>query len=848
MADYSSEILRSWWGATNESLLSSLRSTSKGLSIEEAHRRLKEFGPNELAQKKTLTIFQRLISKLVNPLIILLLIAGALSAVLGQVSDFFIILVITLISVALDSYQEHEAENAADKLKKSVSLTATVIHDDVKKEIPFSHIVRGDIVFLSTGDIVPADGKLLESEHLMIDQSTLTGESYPQHKRFDAKVEAGAGVSERVNCVFMGTHVVSGEGTMLVIETAGGTELGKIAKSLVGAREKTDFEKGLTNYGYLLMKLVLFIGPIVFLAHVAIEHNFLGSLLFVLALAVGFAPELLPLIVTINLSKGAIRMASKGVIVKHLPAIENFGSMDVLCTDKTGTLTENAIKLMLYENVLGKTDDSVLSYGYLVSRFQSSMDNPIEKAVIDRGKQSVAVGGYKKLFEIPFDFYRKRMSVVLSHQQKTLLITKGAPEPILLHCRTVKEGSVVRVLSDELKQKLHKRLNALASDGFRVIAVAYRDIATQKKYGAVDEGELTFVGLLAFLDPPKKSVKLSLKLLEERGIAIKILTGDNELVTQKVCSELSLPVSGTLLGSDVDRLDDTALVRAVEGVTIFARLNPESKKRVISALRTCGHVVGFLGDGVNDAPSLRAGDIGISVNNAVDVAKESADIILLHKDLHVLIDGVLEGRKTFANVMKYIMMGTSSNFGNMVSVAIASMFLPFLPMLPTQILFNDLLYDLSQLFLASDRVDHEAIIKPKKWDIESVKRFMLVFGPISSLFDCITFLLLLSLFRATPALFQTGWFLESLVTQTLIIFSIRTAIVPFFRSHPSPLFAVGLYSVVALALLLPFSPLARLFSFVIPPPVFYVALAGIVICYFAIVETAKHFFYQRYVI
>jgi len=838
------EVHPSWWSTDNDALLASLKSNPSGLTIEETHRRIQIVGLNELAKNESLSLFKRLLSKFNNPLIILLLIAGAMSAALGQVSDFIIIFIITLISVALDTFQEHAAQTAADKLRKSVSLTATVLHDGIKKEVAFARIVPGDIVFLSTGDIVPADGKLLTSEHLMIDQSTLTGESYPQHKKFEAPVDPKAGVSQRVNCAFMGTYVVSGEGLMLVVGTGQKTELGQIAQSLVGVRVKTDFEKGLSAYGYLLIKLVLILSPFVFISHVLLDRDILGSLLFIFALAVGFAPELLPLIVTINLSKGALRMSKKGVIVKYLPAIENLGSMDVLCTDKTGTLTENAIKLLLYEDVHGQTNQDVLHFGYLVSAFQSSVDNPIEHATIERGKETVS--SFKKLFEIPFDFYRKRMSVVLEHAHKPVLITKGAPESILLHCRHVKDAGTIKVLTEDMKKKLHRRLTTLATSGFRVIAVAYRDINRKKNYEPTDESELTFVGLMAFLDPPKKSVKQALQLLEDRGVTVKILTGDSELVTKKVCEELSLPVTGILIGSDIERLDDVALGRVAETTTIFARLTPESKKRVIEALRKNGHVVGYLGDGVNDAPSLRAGDIGISVNNAVDIAKESADLILLHKDLHVLSEGVYEGRKTFANVMKYIKMGTSSNFGNMVSVAVASVFLPFLPMLPTQILLNDLLYDVSQLFLASDTVDHAEILKPKKWDIRTIRRFMFVFGPISSVFDCITFVILYLFLRATPQLFQTGWFLESLVTQTLIIFSIRTTIVPFFRSRTNPSFALGLYGVVLLALLIPLSPLAGLFSFVVPPLAFYISLVGIVVAYVMIVETVKGWFYRRY--
>lgn len=836
-----------WWTSDARLLVQSLASSETGITAEDAHSRLKKYGPNELAKKKSQTLLARMLIKFKNPLIILLLVAGLLSAVAGQLSDFIIILGITLLSVTLDTFQEHSAEAAAERLKKSVALTATVIHGAEKKEVLFSRIVPGDVVFLSTGDIVPADGRLLSSEHLMIDQSTLTGESYPQHKRFEETPSAEAGVSDRVNCVYMGTQVVSGEGLMLVVMTAGNTELGKIASSLVGNSEKSDFEKGLTSYGMLLMKFMMLLAPVVFIAHMAsATHPILESVLFVLALAVGFAPELLPLIVTINLSKGALRMSKKGVIVKYLPAIENLGSMDVLCTDKTGTLTQNAITLMLYEDMHGKKSDTVLSYGYLASHFQSSMDNPIEVAIRAKAKSVKGVSSYKKRFELPFDFYRKRMSVVLTKGRDTILISKGAPDSLLAQCTTVLDGNRPLRLKEDIRITLKTRLHELETQGFRVIVVAKKDIAREKKYHTTAETGLTLVGLMAFLDPPKASVKPSLALLEEAGIAIKILTGDSELVTAHVCKTLELPVLGTLLGTDVERLDDAALVRAVDNTTIFARLNPESKKRVIDALRKRGSVVGYLGDGVNDAPSLRAGDIGISVNNATDVAKESSDLILLHKDLHVLYEGVIEGRKTFANVMKYIKMGTSSNFGNMVSVAIASMYLPFLPMLPTQILLNDLLYDFSQLFLASDTVDSRTLLKPKKWNIAGVKRFMMVFGPISSLFDVITFVILLKFFKATPSFFQTGWFLESLITQTLIIFSIRTTIVPFFKSRISPRFAFGLYGVVLLAVLIPLSPIAAYFDFVAPPPVFYSLLAILVITYLLVVETAKHWFYAKW--
>lgn len=838
--------ISAWWSLPTQTLLNQLHTTQRGFTGVESRHRLTIYGPNDLARQKRKSVFWRLLSKFANPLIILLLIAGLLSATLGQVSDFIIILAITFISVAIDTYQEHSAQNAADKLRKSVSITATVLRDGTKHELPFAQLVPGDIVYLSSGDMVPADGKLLSSEDLMMDQSTLTGESYPQHKHADDDVTASASVSERVSSVFLGTHAVSGEGVMVVAATGTQTELGKISKSLAAARPQTEFERGLAQYGFLLLRVMLVVAVLVFMVHLTLAHEVLSSLLFVLALSVGFAPELLPVIVTINLSKGAIRMAKKGVIVKHLPAIENFGSMDILCMDKTGTLTENDIELSSWENCDGKQSPNVLSYAYLTSHFERGLENPLEKAILNKGKP-VFVRGWKRLYELPFDFYRKRMSVILAKGAQTVLITKGAPEQVLLHAQHIDVDGKRKPMTHELRQELHKRYMKLSSNGYRVLGLAYRDVEREKKYTTTDEVDLVFLGYLSFSDPPKKTAKTALALLKDRGITIKILTGDNELVTAKVAEELGLEVSGIVTGKEIGRLSDIALTRAVDRATIFSRLNPETKRRVIDALRRAGHVVGYIGDGVNDAPSLHASDVGISVNNAVDVAKESADLILLHKDLHVLIDGVLEGRKTFSNVMKYIMMGTSSNFGNMFSVAIASLFLPFLPMLPVQILFNDLLYDTSQLLLANDSVDHEAILKPKKWDIHFVRKFMLVFGPISSVFDCLTFVILLLLYRATPSLFQTGWFLESLVTQTLIIFSIRTTFVPFFKSHPNRWFAFSLYGVVAFALLCPLLPvLGTWFSFTVPPISFYGVLAIIVGMYFVIVEYAKRWFYARF--
>jgi len=805
-----------------------------GLTQEEAEKKLREFGRNVLTEKKKYTIFQRFVSKLANPLVLLLLFSGALSVVLGQTSDFFITAIIIFMSISIDVFQEHQAIEGAEKLKKRVSLTATVIRDGLPKEIPMSHVVPGDVVYLSIGDIVPADGRLLSAKDLILDESALTGESFPQEKD-----------TEKAGKVLMGTNVTAGEGSALVVATGSQTELGKIAKELVTKRPQTEFEKGIGHFGSFIVKLTIAFSFIILAFHMGLRHDIWSSLLFVLALAITFAPELLPMIITINLSKGAIRMSHKGVIVKSLPAIENFGSMDVLCTDKTGTLTENIITLHGYQNIEGKEEKKILDYGFLNSFFQTGFAGPMEAAIIVAKKDGETTG-YHRLASIPFDFYRKRVSVVVSHNKEAMIVVKGAPEDILALSSQYEMGGKKFSFTASAKTKAHAYFDSISADGLRALAVAYRPIHQQKKYTSSDEKDLIFLGFLTFSDPPKKTVPEALKRLAYQGITIKVLTGDNELVTQKVCADIGLSVAGVVTGPALESLTDEQLVSVAENTTIFARIDPTLKERIIGALKANGHVVGFLGDGINDSPSLRVADIGISVNNATDVAKDSADIILLHKDLHVLSEGVRGGRKTFGNVMKYIMMGTSSNFGNTISLTLGSLVLPFLPMLPVQILLNDLLYDVSQLFVASDKVDEAYLTKPRKWDMQSLRRFMVVFGPANSLFDVVTFFLLLRFFHASIPLFQTGWFVENMVLQTLIVLSIRTAVVPFWKSRPSLLFALGLFGVTAVALVLPVSPLARLFSFVPIPLTFYVFVIFLVGIYAVLVECLKYWFYRHY--
>lgn len=827
------DVMATWWEIPQKDIVRVLLSHTDGLTQEAAEKRLREYGRNVFVQRKKETLLMRFMTKLTNPLLLLLLAAAVISASLGQTTDFVIILAILVVSSTVDVYQEHQAVISADKLKARVSLTASVFRDAILRELPISRLVPGDIVRLSVGDIVPADCRLLTAVDVLIDQSTLTGESFPQQKDASYTPTPSSSVSERKNCAFMGTHVISGVATALVVTTGNQTELGSIATALVAPRPKTEFEKGISSFGLLLARTALIVSGIVLLSHIVLGHDILSSLLFVLALAIGFAPELLPVILTINLSKGALRMSKKGVIVKSLPAIENFGSIEILATDKTGTLTENVIKLVDYIDAGGKRDDKVHLFAYLNSKHQTGYKGPMEEALMTF--KGTVDPGYQYVTCLPFDFFRKRVSVLFSHGKKHVLIVKGAPEE-MLKISTLKGVSL---------EKAKVTFEKLSSQGLRILAVAYREMGSRTKVSHQDEKDLTFMGYLTFQDPPKQRVAEALTLLENAGVEIKILTGDNELVTQKICEELNLRVKGVLRGDEIGGLTEAELGRRSLDTTIFARLNPDEKARVITCLRAMGKVVGYLGDGINDAPSLLAADIGISVNNAADVAKESADIILLHKSLHVLYEGVIEGRRTFGNVMKYLDMGMSSNFGNMLSIAIASVFLPFLPLLPIQVLLNDLFYDTSQLLLANDRVDTDYLMHPHTWRIAHIRRFMFVFGPVSSVFDFVTFGLLLWYFKANAPLFQTGWFIESIVTQTLVVMSIRTHLVPFVKSRINAMFATGLIAIVAVSLVLPFTGIGRYFQLVRPPMIYYWWLTIVVIAYITLVELLKVWFYKN---
>ena len=835
-------------------LLTRLGASSAGLSSQEAEKRLEIYGRNELAKKKKRAAVLNFLSRFKSPLVIILMIAGAISAALGSIPSVIVIYTMVFLSVSLAYYQETNASKAAELLREKVATSATVLRDNVKQEIKLPLLVPGDIIHLSAGDLTPADARVIEAKDLFVNQSALTGESFPVEKTSAPLKGKGASITEWNNYFFMGTSIVSGTATAVVVRTGGLTEYGKIAQRLVEKAPETEFEKGIKKFGFLIMQVTFLLVLFVFMINALLHPNaegILQALLFAVALAVGLTPELLPMIITINLSRGAMAMSKKGVIVKRLSSIETFGSMNVLCTDKTGTLTENQIKLILHIDMQGKDDPKVLLYSFLNSHFQTGLKSPLDEAILKH--EEIELSKFQKIDEVPFDFVRRRVSVVVEQEGQRFFIAKGAPEEILKVCSYSELEGLVSDLSEGTRRKIEQKYHDLSAEGLRVLGVAFKKLREEKAvYSINDERDMTFLGFVAFLDPPKETAKQSLQMLSKSGVELKILTGDNELVTKKVCSELGFEVKGVVLGNEISIMSDETLAGVVEEANVFARVTPAQKDRIISLLKLNGHVVGFMGDGINDAPSLKTSDVGVSVNNAVDVAKESADIILLKSDLTVLGEGVLEGRKTFGNTMKYIMMGVSSNFGNMFSAAGSSVFLPFLPMLPIQILLNNLLYDTSQTVMTTDNVDAEYIEKPKRWDISFIRRFMIIIGPVSSLFDFATFFTMLFVFqnmidpKLFPSAFQTAWFIESLCSQTLVVLIIRTRKVPFYKSKPSKYLAIMLLSVISFAIIAPYTPVGEFFQFTPPPPAFYLALAGILGAYAVLAETVKRFFYKRY--
>lgn len=841
----------------------------EGLSEAEAKRRLEKSGLNEIAREKPIKWYVQLLKTVTNPLSLLLIVLATVSLLTGSLVGACIIFAMVIFGGLLRFSQEFQSNKAAEKLREMVSSTATVSRKDTNKdaapkkekgiiagkEIAVKLLVPGDIIFLSAGDMIPADVRLIATKDLFLSQSTLTGESLPSEKHVELPDDKEKNPLELVNLCFMGTAVVSGSGTAVVAETGSHTYLASLAKTVSGHKVRTSFNKGVNGVTMLLVRFMMIMAPLVFVINGVVKGNWIEAFTFALSVAVGLAPEMLPVIVTANLAKGAIAMSHKKVIVKNIDAIQDFGSMNILCTDKTGTLTQDKIVLQRHLDPYGQESTDVLKYAYLNSFYQTGLKNLLDVAVLAHNEELKALNietNYQKFDEIPFDFVRRRMSVVVEEMGKQhILICKGAVEEVLKVCTQLKVNDKVLPIDESVHTKVADLQQKLNSEGLRVIAVAYKVMPPdQLHYAIADEKDLVLLGNIAFLDPPKDSAAQAIKALKRNGVDVKIITGDNEIITRKICKDVGMPVQNVLLGSDIDSLSDDELASSAATTTIFAKFSPTQKAKVIQVLRKKGNIVGYMGDGINDAAALREADVGISVDTAVDIAKESADIILLEKNLLVLESGVIEGRKTFANIIKYIRMGTSSNFGNMFSVLGASALLPFLPMQPVQILINNLLYDFSQTGIPFDDVDQEALIKPPKWEIANIRRFMIFIGPISSIFDYATYALMWFVFGATSvdhqALFQTGWFVESLMTQTLIVHVIRTSKVPFFQSRASLPMLLITAMVMAVAMYLPFSPIAASLGFVPLPAVYFLWLFLILTCYCVLTQFVKIWFIKKY--
>lgn len=836
-----------YWSQSAEDVSASLQTSSAGLTPEEADARLKAFGPNLLRARKKATPLKLFLSQFNSPIVLILLFATVVSAIVGDWVDALIITTIILISALLSFVQEYNASNAAEKLRNQVSIKSKVLRGGEMQTIPASEIVPGDIVMLSAGSLIPADGLVLEANDFFVNQAVLTGETFPVEKK-PGTVAAKGSLAERTNVVFMGTNVSSGSAHALIVQTGIKTAFGQIAERLELRPPETEFQRGIRRFGYLLSEVTLILVIAVFAINVFFHKPVLDSFLFSIALAVGLTPQLLPAIININLSKGSQAMARRGVIVRRLDSIENFGSMDALCTDKTGTLTLGIVKLDGAFDAQGGPSDGVFREAYLNSYFQTGLVNPLDEAVT--GYAHPDISKITKIDEIPYDFHRKRLTVVVSEDCLHRMITKGALDKILEICTNVEISGAQVPLDQDIQKKIDDLFTQWSSQGYRVLGVAHRLFEKQEQYGRVHETELTFVGFLLFFDPPKPGVKEVITQLETMGVSLKIITGDNKLAALHTAQSVGLPMTGIVTGSELSDLRDEALLHIVEQTSLFVEVDPNQKERIILALGKMGHVVGYMGDGINDAPSLHAADVGISVDTAVDVAKQAADFVLLKNDLGVLREGILQGRRTFANTLKYVFMATSANFGNMFSVAGASLFLPFLPMLPTQVLLINLFTDFPEMTIAGDNVDDVMVNAPHRWDIHFIRRFMVIFGLLSSIFDFVTFgvlYLLLGSKLDTPQgimLFHGGWFVESVLSATVVVFAVRTRL-PFTHSRPSRAMLAVTALVILATLALPYTPLASIMEFVPLPLVFILAVALIVLTYFASAEFTKRRFYRR---
>ncbi len=829
-----------------DDLLKSLGTCAAGLTESEAEDRSRKTGPNEIAQEKSQTWWMRLLKILRNPLVILLTALSAVSYATGDSRAGTVMAAMVVLSAALRFVQESRADSAAAKLKAMIHVTATVIRDGAARELPLRDLVPGDIIKLSAGDMIPGDVRVLACKDLFISQGSLSGESFPTEKFHEADAKVSSSPTEMKTICFLGTNVESGTATAVVVETGVRTYFGSMATSITEEQAPTSFDKGLSRFTWLMIKLMAVMVPLVFLINGFTKHDWKSAFFFAMAVAVGLTPEMLPMIVSVCLSKGAIAMSRKKVIVKQINAIQNLGGMDVLCTDKTGTLTEDRVVLMRHCDVTGRETEEVLLDGYLISYFQTGLKNLLDRAILDstdfRGQKLVEK--YKKLDELPFDFTRRMMSVMVQDPEgNAILFTKGAPEEVFHQCSQFELNGKLSPMDPKQMGVLKEQYDSLSSDGFRVLAVARKELPGRQSCAKDDERDLVLKGYVAFLDPAKSTAAPAIQALHRHGVGVKIVTGDNELISRKVCRDVGLPDDPMLLGADIEKMTDAELVEGVEKATLFARVSPAHKQRIIRALRAKGHVVGFLGDGINDAAALRAADVGISVDTATDIAKESADLILLEKDLMVLEGGVIEGRKVFANILKYIRMGASSNFGNMFSVLGASAFLPFIPMAPIQVLTNNLLYDFSQVPIPMDAVDEEQVSRPRPWNINEITRFILFIGPISSIFDYTTFFIMLYVFHcwdpARASVFQTGWFVESLMTQTLIIHVIRTNKIPFLQSRASWPLIITTVSVMLLGMWLPYSPLASDLGLSALPTLYWPFLLVTLLSYVVLTQVIK---------
>ena len=830
------------WSLPLEELFSATNSSPAGISSSEAARRIAGSGKNVLKVKEQASALSLFLGQFRSPIILILLFATGLSAVLKDWADAVIILLIVFGSAILSFFQEFNASNAAEKLRSQIALRTNVLRDGQVQSILAEDVVRGDIVILSAGSLVPADGIILDSKDFFVSQSVLTGETFPVEK-VPGSVALKASLVERTNMAFMGTNVRSGSARMLVVETGMRTAFGQIASRLALRSPETEFERGIRKLGYLLTEFMLVLVILIFALNVFFQKPVLDSLMFSIALAVGLTPQLLPAIININLSKGSQEMARQGVIVRRLEAIENFGSMDILCTDKTGTLTEGVVKLDAAVDALGQSSEKVFRWAYLNAHFQTGLPNPLDEAIL---QNALDLGEVCKVDEIPYDFVRKRLSVVVQQDGQNILVTKGALENVLQVCSLVQLGDQPISLDETQEAEICQRYTQWSEQGYRVLGVAVKEVAQQAEpFHPKDEHHMTFWGFLRFFDPPKTGVLETVQELERLGVQLKIITGDNHLVVRHTAEAVGLKDARLLTGSQLDDLRDEALWHTAERTTIFAEVDPNQKERIILALKKTGHVVGYMGDGINDAPSLHSADVGISVQNAVDVAKEAADFVLLRQDLNVLKQAILLGRKNFANTLKYVFMATSANFGNMFSMAGASLFLPFLPMLPKQILLINFLTDLPEMTIASDNVDQVNLECPRRWNITNIRRFMLVFGPLSSIFDFLTFSLLLWGLRVGQAEFHTGWFIESVLSASLVVFAVRTRL-PFLRSRPSRSMLWMTLLVDLIAFGLPYSPLAGLLGFH-PLGLKTLLAIGVVIgLYFSSAELAKRWFFKHF--